>query len=164
MRTRITLALVAGLVAPLAAQKPAAPAAPTTATTTTTITPAAAAGPNTGYTYHPDGRRDPFVSLLRREPEVHVGSAGARAAGLAGLASSEVLLKGTLQARDGYVAMLLGADNKTYIVHPGDRLLDGEIKAITADSLVILQQVNAPPSPPTQREVRKMLRQTEEAK
>ena len=69
-----------------------------------------------------------------------------------------------MQGREGYLAMLLGADNKTYIVRPGDRLLDGAIRSITADSLVILQQVNDPPAPPQQREVRKMLRQTEEAK
>ena len=43
-------------------------------------------------------------------------------------------------------------------------LLDGAIRTITSDSLVILQQVNDPLAPQKQREVRKMLRQTEEAK
>ena len=69
-----------------------------------------------------------------------------------------------MRGRDGYLAMLLGADTKTYIVRSGDRLLDGTIQTITTDSLVILQQVNDPLSPQKQREVRKMLRQTEEAK
>ena len=46
----------------------------------------------------------------------------------------------------------------------GDKLSDGTIRTITADSMVILQQVNDPLSLEKQREVRKVLRQTEEAK
>jgi len=157
MRIRIALALVAGLVTPATGQS-AAPAAPAT------TTPPANINEPSGYTYHAAGRRDPFVSLLKHGPEVQRGAAGARAAGLAGLAAAEVTLKGTMQGRDGYVAMMLGADTRTYIVHPGDRLADGTIRAISADSLVIVQQVNDPLSPQKQREVRKMLRQSEEAK
>jgi len=178
MRIRLTLAVIAGLVVPVAAQSGPATASATTAsataaatTTATPLTPAtvatqtpATAGEPSGYTYHPEGRRDPFVSLLRHAAETPRGPAGARAPGLAGLGASEVALKGTMQARDGYIAMLLGSDNKTYIVRPGDRLLDGAIRTISADSLIILQQVNDPLSPQKQREVRKMLRQTEEAK
>ena len=54
--------------------------------------------------------------------------------------------------------MLLGSDEKTYIVRTGDRLSDGTIRTITADAMVILQQVNDPLSQQKQREVRKMLR------
>jgi Tfp pilus assembly protein PilP len=164
MRTRITLAIITGLVAPLAAQS--APATPVKAATATVATATAPAAPDvaSGYTYHPEGRRDPFVSLMHRAPDVQLGSAGARAPGLAGLGVSEVTLKGTMQARDGYIAMVLGSDSRTYIVRPGDRLQDGTIRAITRDSLVIAQQVNDSPSSQKQREVRKMLRQTEEAK
>lgn len=169
MRTRITVAVIASLAAPIAAQSPAPAATKTSVTTPATTVPAvpvpaSPADEPAGYTYHPDGRRDPFVSLLRHAAPVERGPAGARPAGLAGLGAAEVTLKGTMRGRDGYLAMLLGADTKTYIVRPGDRLLDGTIRAITADSLVILQQVNDPPSSPKQREVRKMLRQTEEAK
>lgn len=167
MRIRITLALVAGLVTPAAGQS----AAPATVTTTSAVPtaapaaqPAAKIDEPSGYAYHAEGRRDPFVSLLKHGPEMQRGSAGARAAGLAGLAAAEVTLKGTMQGRDGYVAMMLGADTRTYIVHPGDRLADGTIRAISSDSLVIVQQVNDPLSPQKQREVRKMLRQSEEAK
>jgi Tfp pilus assembly protein PilP len=176
MRLRLTIAFVVGLAAPVAAQTPAvatagAPASPAATSAASTAAPAvvtpapAKADEPSGYTYHAEGRRDPFVSLLRRAAaETPRGSAGARLPGLAGLGAGEVSLKGTMQGREGYIAMLLGADNKTYIVRPGDRLLDGAIRTITADSLVILQQVNDPLSPQKQREVRKMLRQTEEAK
>jgi Tfp pilus assembly protein PilP len=75
-----------------------------------------------------------------------------------------VTLKGTMASKGAYVAILQGSDARTYVVHQGEKLLDGTVRSITADSLVILQQVNDPLSKETQREVRKVLRQTEEAK
>jgi Tfp pilus assembly protein PilP len=80
------------------------------------------------------------------------------------MASSEVILKGTLISRGGYVGILQGLDNKSYIVRVGDKLADGAIRSISADAMVILQQVNDPLSLEKEREVRKLLRQTEEAK
>jgi hypothetical protein len=117
-----------------------------------------------GYAYNAEGRRDPFVSLLRRGTETDRAAAALRPAGLSGLMTAEVTLTGTLQSRSGFVAMLRGVDNKTYIVRPGDKLLDGTIRAITVNTMVILQQVNDPLSLEKQREVRKLLRQTEEVR
>jgi Tfp pilus assembly protein PilP len=125
--------------------------------------PAAATIEPQGFTYNPEGRRDPFVSLTRRGADEHANN-GARVSGLAGMASSEVVLKGTLISRGGYVGILQGLDNKSYIVRVGDKLADGAIRSISADAMVILQQVNDPLSLEKQREVRKLLRQTEEAK
>lgn len=116
-----------------------------------------------GYTYDAAGRRDPFVSLLRRGAEGRM-TGGTRPAGLAGLLVGEVTVRGTLQSREGYVGILQGADNRTYIVRPGDRLLDGTVRAIGADAVIFLQQVNDPLSLQKQREVRKGIRQTEEAR
>jgi Tfp pilus assembly protein PilP len=116
-----------------------------------------------GFAYRPEGRRDPFVSLLRRgTPSAR--APGIRLAGLKGLAASEVTLRGTVASQGGYVAILQGADSKTYIVRPGEHLADGTIRSITADAMVILQQINDPLSLEKQREVRKVLRQTEEAR
>ena len=90
---------------------------------------------------------------------------GTRPAGLAGLETSEVTLKGTIASQGSYVGILQGSDQKTYIVKAGDKLLDGTIRTITPDSLVITQQVTDPLSLEKQREVRKVLRETtEEAK
>jgi Tfp pilus assembly protein PilP len=116
-----------------------------------------------GFTYNAEGRRDPFVSLTRRGSDDRANN-GPRAGGLAGMASSEVILKGTLISRGGYVGILQGLDNKSYIVRVGDKLADGSIRSISADAMVILQQVNDPLSLEKEREVRKLLRQTEEAK
>jgi hypothetical protein len=117
-----------------------------------------------GFTYNPEGRRDPFVSLVRRGSEIGA-VAGERPPGLAGMTAAEIVLKGTFRGQSGaWVAMVQGTDNKTYMVAAGDRLLDGTVRTITADTMVILQRVNDPLSLDTTREVRKVLRQTEEAK
>jgi hypothetical protein len=57
-----------------------------------------------------------------------------------------------------------GADKRTFVVHQGDKLLDGAIKAVVPEGLVIVQPVNDPLSPVKQREVRKVLRSIEDGK
>jgi hypothetical protein len=114
-----------------------------------------------GYTYKAEGRRDPFVTLVMRGSETASTTAAGRAAGLAGLTTGEVMLRGVLASEGAYLAMLLGSDEKTYIVRPGDKLADGTIRTITADSMVILQQSKDPLATHKVREVRKMLRQIE---
>ena len=157
--TLLLLAILALLPGVSAAQAPApAPSQPPSQ-----APPAAPPVPD-GFSYNAGGRRDPFVSRLNRGSDMRGASIGARPAGLAGLATSEVTLKGTIASRGGFVAVLQGADTKTYIVREGDRLLDGTVRTITQDALVIVQQVNDPLSLQKQREVRKALRQIEEAK
>ena len=116
-----------------------------------------------GFTYNPEGRRDPFVSLVRRGTTTTRGSGpgAARPSGLAGLETAEITLRGILRSRDGFVAMLQGADQKTYIVRAGDKLFDGTVRTISLNDMVILQQVNDPLSLEKQREVRKVIRQAE---
>jgi Tfp pilus assembly protein PilP len=171
--TLIGLTLIAALAhaqaAPPAAPA-AAPAAP--AAGTTPVAPAAEAesandksGSATepqGFSYDPDGRRDPFVSLLRRGLDSR--NTGPKMAGLGGLGTSEVSLRGVLTSEGDFVGILQGVDSKNYIVRVGDKLSDGMIRSISKDSVVIVQQVNDPLSLEKQREVRKLLRQTEEAK
>ena len=151
-----------------AAPKAAAPPAPQAAAPAAPGAPAATeSGPQLepqGYTYDPAGRRDPFVSLMRRGSDTQKPTLGARPPGLSGLETSEVTLKGTVASQGGFVGIVQGVDSKTYIVKAGDKLLDGTIRTITQDSMVITQQVTDPLSLEKQREVRKMLRQTEEAK
>jgi Tfp pilus assembly protein PilP len=133
---------------------PPPPAAGQAGEPAATVAPAAQ-----GYTNTAEGRRDPFVTLVKRGSDAAATTVAARAAGLAGLNTGEVRLRGILASQGEHVAMLLGSDDKTYIVRSGDKLADGTINAITADSMVILQQVHDPLSSRTQREVRKMLRQ-----
>ena len=114
-----------------------------------------------GFTYTAEGRRDPFVTLMKRGGDAKDTTVAARAAGLAGLGTGEVSLRGIMASRGEFVAMVLGSDDKTYIVRSGDKLADGTIRTITANAMVIVQRVNDPLSPLKQREVRKMLRNTD---
>jgi Tfp pilus assembly protein PilP len=147
------------------AETPALPAAGAQAPVPAGQAPAAEALPPLeppGFTYNPEGRRDPFVSLVRRGTTAARGGAtGARPAGIAGLETAEVTLRGTVRSREGFVAILQGADQKTYIVRAGDKLFDGTVRTISQNDMVILQQVNDPLSLEKQREVRKVLRQAE---
>lgn len=136
--------------------KPASPQPAAPATSTPAPAPAAEA-----YTYDPAGRRDPFVSLLSRGIEPGTGK---KVTGLASLATSEVILRGVMQSRNSYVALVAGPDGKTYSARVNDRLLDGVIRSVTPQGIVIMQEVNDPLSLVKQREVRKGLRTAEDGK
>jgi type IV pilus assembly protein PilP len=116
-----------------------------------------------GYIYNPAGRRDPFVPLVQRGTDAR-GAVINRPEGLPGVAVSEVAIKGIVQSRGAFIAMLQAPDNKTYIVRNGDRLFDATVKAVTADAVVFLQQVNDPVSLIKVREIRRPLRPIEEGK
>ena len=137
--------------APAAA--PASAAAPTPDTTPKPATPES-------YSYDPAGRRDPFMNLLGTGG----GPTSRKGEGPSGIAVAEISVRGVLQSRNGLIAMVQGPDNKTYIVHQGDKLLDGSIKTITTQGLVIEQDVNDPLSVVKQREVRRLLRGLEDPK
>jgi Tfp pilus assembly protein PilP len=123
--------------------------------------PAAAPAPASEvFSYRAEGRRDPFVNLLSRGTGAQ--AVPARLEGPAGLAVAEISLRGVVQTPAGFVAMVQGADTKTYLVRPQQRLLDGTITDITAQGLVIVQKVTDPLSPVKTREVRKGLRSPEE--
>ena len=115
------------------------------------------------YSYQPDGRRDPFVSLVGTGSDPHPASSR-KTDGPAGMTVAEISVRGVMQSRGLLVAMIQGPDNKTYIVHQGDKLLDGTIKAITPQGLIVIQEVNDPLSLVKQREIRKLLRSLEDAK
>jgi Tfp pilus assembly protein PilP len=121
--------------------------------------PQAAPPSGEGYTYESEGRRDPFLNPIGRGTEPQVSSK--RADGPAGMTASEITVRGVMQSRGAMVAMIQGPDSKTYIVHQGDKLLDGTIKSINQQGLVISQEVNDPLSIVKQRDIRKTLRSAE---
>jgi Tfp pilus assembly protein PilP len=160
----VIAALLAALSAPVVARQPQAPAAQAQQPPAQTPAPGAPgqpaiekpATPAGGYTYDGAGRRDPFVSLLGRGADPK--SMANRPTGLAGVLIDEVTVKGILRGRSGFTAMLQAPDNKTYTARPGDRLMDGTVKTISADAVVFSQDVNDPLSIVKQREKRKTVR------
>lgn len=145
-------------VAPATAVKPAAPGTPPAAPATP---PQTMKTPVEAYTYEPENRRDPFISLIGTGAETAVTRKGE---GISGMAIAEISVRGIMQSRGAYVAMVEGADKKTYVVHAGDKFADGTVKTILPTGLVIIQEVNDPLSLVKQREVRKLLRSLEDAK
>lgn len=158
------LALTIAAVTALGAQTPAPVAPPVPAQ----AAPAAdLPSPPADYAYSPSGRRDPFMSLATpgRGPITN-STPGSMPKGAAGILVDELSVKGIVLSNGNYVAMVAGPGGKTqtYTVKAGSRLFDGTVQSITADALVILQQVSDPLSLEKQRRVRKPLRTQEEGK
>jgi Tfp pilus assembly protein PilP len=159
--------LVAATVAAVMASSVAA--AQTPATPGQTAAPGQAAAPakskpaepppveRPAYSYEPEGRRDPFISLLARGSDP--ASASSRPAGVPGLLINEITVKGIVRDRSGFLAIIQGPDTtKTFIVRNGEPVMDGAVKTITVDTVVFAQDVNDPLSMVKQREVRKAVR------
>jgi Tfp pilus assembly protein PilP len=114
-----------------------------------------------GYSYNGQGRRDPFMSLIR--PVTADSGPRTRRPGVEGFLIQEVALRGILKNVDGYLAFLEGADNKSYWARVGQRLFDGQIVAIDAATVTFKQEVTDPLSPVRSKEVKKTLYPSEEA-
>jgi type IV pilus assembly protein PilP len=159
MKTAVALLIVLAAAAASAQEKPAAQAPPLAAGL------AAAQAPAPAFVYNPEGRRDPFVSLVKRASESRGRQSKQPATGgVSGFLVSELTLKGIMRSQNDFVALVAGPDARTYLIRVNDRLLDGIVRAITADTLVCLQDVNDPLSLTKQREVRMTLRAVAEAK
>ena len=159
LRLAVSVAALALVCAvPASAQSPAKPqGSQPAAPAATTGTPPAAPPPEPApYSYDSQGRRDPFVNLLARGSDTR--GASTRAAGLPGVLVAEASVKGIVRDRSGFIAMIQGTGTKTFIVRAGEKLMDGSVKAIAADSVVFLQDVNDPLSMVKQKEVRKPVR------
>jgi type IV pilus assembly protein PilP len=146
----LSLIIVVAAVATVIAQTPAtstAPAPPTgTAVTGTSVQQTLEeileepTGAET-YRYDPQGRRDPFRSLVGPAPRIEQGM---RPPGIPGFLIDEIKLTGIVRTKQGIVGVIAGPDNKGYLIRIGDKVLDGEVIRITPSSVVFRQEVNDP--------------------
>jgi Tfp pilus assembly protein PilP len=136
----------------------AAAAAPTAAAQAPPPSTVPAPTPPPDYAYEPDNRRDPFLNLVNRGSEARPATGANRPEGLPGLLVEEVVVRGIVQIADGWVAMVSGPAGRTFTVRTGDRLMDGSVRTISHQAVVLMQDVNDPLSREKQREVRKFLR------
>ena len=154
----VSLAIVIAAVATVIAQTPATtpPPADTSGTSVQQTLEEILEEPAMGetYRYDPQGRRDPFRSLIG--PAVRVDT-GSRPPGVPGMMIDEMKLQGIVRTKQGLVAMISGPDNKGYMIRVGDKTFDGEVIRITAASVVIRQEVNDPTRIERYREVVKDL-------
>ncbi len=112
------------------------------------------------YRYDPQGRRDPFRSLIGPTPKLEPGQ---RPAGVPGFLIDELKLQGIFKTRQGLTAMVNGPDNKGHLLRVGDKVLDGEVVRITTTAVVFRQEVNDPTRIERYREVVKDLAPTSTA-
>jgi type IV pilus assembly protein PilP len=156
-RFALSLVLIVAAMATLFAQPPSSSTTSTSSTsataTTATQNPEQAMqqslqdileqpGAPDAYHYDPQGRRDPFQSLIGPAPKLQPGQ---RPPGPAGFLIDEIKLQGVVKTRQqGLVAMINGPDTKGYLIKVGDKVLDGEVIRITSNSLVFRQEVNDP--------------------
>ena len=108
------------------------------------------------WTYDPQGRRDPFVSL--RGTGGGMTSTQNRPSGLAGVSVAEIVVRGIVRSGNEFVALGQAPDGRTFQLRRNDRLYDGSVKQIGIDAVVFIQQVNDPLSLVKQREVRKTMK------
>ena len=113
------------------------------------------------YRYDPQGRRDPFRSLVGPAPKLNNKD---RPAGVPGFLIDEMKLTGIVKTKQGMVGVISGPDNKGYLIRMGDKVLDGEVIRITPSSVVFRQEVNDPTRIERYREVVKDLTPPSEQK
>ncbi len=109
-----------------------------------------AAEADQSFTYDAAGRRDPFRSLLGARLADDLGE---RPPGLRGMAIDEIKLEGIIKLPEGYVAMVQGTDNLSYLIRPGTVLYDGTVESIDRDRVVFRMQLADPRSLKPYREV-----------
>src|SRR5688572_6892369 len=85
------------------------------------------------YTYDPAGRRDPFVNLA-----IGIKAKGPLAPKGA-LTVGDAKVVGITQGKEGYTAIIVGADNKARFMKAGDKLYDGQIISIEKDKVIFRQ-------------------------
>jgi Tfp pilus assembly protein PilP len=106
------------------------------------------------YAYEVRGRRDPFRSLLLRTQD---DKDRQRPPGVAGMLVEELEMQGTIRTRQGWIAMMRGGDNRSYLLRKGTTVFDGEVIEIGPTEVVFRQNVNDPTSPKPFRDVVKAL-------
>ena len=141
------------------AETPAAPAAPAAETPTSSIEQnlqeilEEPAGADT-YRYDPQGRRDPFRSLIGPTRPLERGD---RPEGVPGFLVDEIDIQGVVQTKAGMVAIIKGPDNTGYLIRAGEKLFDGEVIRVERTAVVFRQEVNDPTRIERFREVVKEL-------
>ena len=96
------------------------------------------------FSYDPAGRRDPFRSLMDGLKDDEDGTVKVRPPGLPGMLVEELRVEGIIQTPSGILAFVQGRDSLSYIIRPGTRLYNGEVKEILPDRVVFRQQVDDP--------------------
>ncbi len=118
-----------------------------------------------GFTYDPDGRRDPFLSpqdILQAQMSGQI----CQGEGMECWLIQDVTVIGVLTRHGSNVALVIGPDGYGTTLHEGDRLYDGEVRKIDPQSglVVFRQKVNDPTRIKPFRDVEKGLNLNKEGR
>lgn len=101
-----------------------------------------------GAIYDSGGRRDPFLDLRAGpKPPVEIRTAS-------DLTIAQVALRGIVQTRHGVRALILGPDNRSWVVAVGQRFRDGSLVSIANGTATFRQVSDEPLTKGEVREVR----------
>lgn len=117
------------------AQQPATP--PAEAPSSTPAAPAKTEGRQP-----PDasrGRRDPFQSVVA--PRGGVPGTLCTGTGKACMVAGQAVLKGVAKTQEGYIAMVVTPEKKTYFLRLNEPVLNGYVLKITGDSITFRENV-----------------------
>lgn len=98
--------------------------------------------PSTDYAaddiYSPQGRRDPFRTLI-----TPTATPLSRPAGIPGFLISELKVQGIFRTQRGLAAMVIAADGKGYMLRTGDAVLDGTVQRVDTDKVTFITSAGA---------------------
>jgi hypothetical protein len=108
------------------------------------------------------GRRDPFINplLIKKADEVpdEDVSRGAAPPGISGMYIAEVAFLGVSLQPEGRTAVFRGPDKRVYFLQAGDRLFDGYVKNIDANSVLLVRETKKKSGKTITEDVHKKLR------
>jgi hypothetical protein len=156
------LVLISALLAGVGAfsmQQPRKGAAPGSRET---ISAEATAAPTGGVKYNSGNHSDPFLNpnLLKKnlENQNEEEPRGQAPPGIAGMWIAQVKLLGTVYGEGTPTAIFLGTDQRSYFLQESDRLFDGYVKTIDADSVILVRETRFRSGKILTQEVTKRLR------
>jgi len=103
------------------------------------------------------GRRDPFVNPIRQVSADAAPLPANLPPGIAGLLIGQANLVGVLKTSTGMMAMVVATGNRTFFLKENDKVYNGRVVKITADSLVFEESVLDTLGQTVKREVVKKL-------
>ncbi len=113
--------------------------------------------------FKPSNRKDPFFNPLlakknNKSNEDEEESRGAPPPGIGGTLIAKATLQGISLRNNGKVAIVQGADTRAYFLREGDRLFDGYLKTIDADSITLVRETRMKSGKVVSQDVTKRLR------
>jgi hypothetical protein len=103
----------------------------------------------------PQGRRDPFITLVGKQ--TGTGPAPMLPPGKGGLQVTTLILQGIVSGPNGMIAVVANPQKSVYFLHVGDELFDGRVEKIEIGSVVFHEVGKDAFGKPVEREVTRKL-------